>query len=193
MLHEAGLLSRHWPGSQALHSHIPRITKTLSALPAEAPFESGLAALLLQLSIDQGRSACAALRCSNATEETVCWLIEKLPTLSRPAALSLADVKRLMGHAAFDHLLALFAAELVAEGNDSGALEALKKRAAAIAPEDVAPPPLLTGHDLQKMRLPPGPRYSKILNQVYDAQLNEEVHDRSAAIAMARKLVDETA
>ena len=190
MLHEAGLLAHFWPGSEALNPRISQITKTLTALPADAPFESGLAALLLALSRDQARSACAALRCSNATEETVRWFIGTLPTLLRPAALSLANVKRLMARPTFDHLLALFAATLTAEGSDAGALEELKARTDAIAPEDVAPPPLLTGHDLQEMHLPPGPRYSIILNDVYDAQLNEEIHDRSAAIAMARKLVD---
>ena len=138
-------------------------------------------------------SACAALRCSNATEETVRWLVDKLPTLPNAAALSLADVKRLMAHPAFNHLLALFAATLDAEDTDTGALEQLKIRAGAIAPEDVAPPPLLTGHDLQQMHLPQGPRYSEILNHVYDAQLNEEIHDRSTAIDMARKLADDMA
>lgn len=190
MLHQAGLLAYLWPGAEALQSYIPRITKTLAALPADAPFESALAALLLPLSMDQARSACVALRCSNATEETVRWLIGKLPTLAQPAALSLADVKRLMAHAEFDHLLALFAATLTAEGTDAGALEELKTRAAAISPKDVAPPPLLTGHDLQEMRLPPGPHYSKIMNHVYNAQLNEEIHEHSEAINMARRIVD---
>jgi len=193
MLHEAGLLTYLWPGSEALHSCASQITRTLASLPAEASFELGLAAMLLPLSKEQIHSACAALRCSNTTEEVVCWLLDKLPALARPAALSLADLKRLMAHAAFDSLLSLFAAMLTAEGADFNALEEFKARAGAIAPEDVAPPPLLTGHDLQEMHLPPGPLYSEILNHVYDAQLNEVVHDRAAAIRMARRLVDGTA
>lgn len=192
MLHDAGLLAHLWPGAEVLQANIQRITKALAALPPVAPFELGLAALLLPLSIDEASSACAALRCSNATEETVCWLLTKLPTLAQPAALSLADVKRLMAHAAFDDLLALFAATLAADGRDPAPLAELKARAADIPPEDVAPPPLLTGHDLQQLHLPPGPRYSRILNHVYDAQLNEDIRDRGEAINMARRLADET-
>jgi hypothetical protein len=41
------------------------------------------------------------------------------------------------------------------------------------------------------MNLPTGPSYRKILDTVYRAQLNEQLPDRDAAIALAQTLIDQ--
>ena len=41
--------------------------------------------------------------------------------------------------------------------------------------EDLHPPRLLTGHDLQKLGFQPGPLFREILNTIEDAQLNGEI------------------
>lgn len=53
---------------------------------------------------------------------------------------------------------------------------------------DVAPIPLLTGDDLVAMGMSPGPAFKNILNQVYDAQLENRVNSRDEAMAMVRSL-----
>lgn len=52
----------------------------------------------------------------------------------------------------------------------------------------VAPEPLITGDDLKEMGLPPGPVFKRILDQVYDAQLEDQVADRAEAMELAARL-----
>ena len=53
----------------------------------------------------------------------------------------------------------------------------------------VAPPPLITGDDLKDLGVQPGPVYRRILEAVYDAQLEDDQMERSAALALARSLI----
>lgn len=52
----------------------------------------------------------------------------------------------------------------------------------------VAPEPLITGDDLKELGLPPGPAFRRILDAVYDAQLEDQVTDRLTALALASQL-----
>jgi hypothetical protein len=51
------------------------------------------------------------------------------------------------------------------------------------------PPPLLTGDDLKRLGLPPGPRYREILESVRDAQLEGRVASRDEALGLVQSLV----
>jgi len=52
---------------------------------------------------------------------------------------------------------------------------------------DFAPPPLLTGDDLTAEGLKPGPIFRRILERVYDAQLEGSITTREQAFRMARQ------
>ena len=53
--------------------------------------------------------------------------------------------------------------------------------------EQVLPPPLLTGHDLIRLGLKPGPEIGRILNHVRDLQLEGEISGRAEAVRAAEK------
>jgi tRNA nucleotidyltransferase/poly(A) polymerase len=58
--------------------------------------------------------------------------------------------------------------------------------------ESVAPPPLLNGRDLmQALNLPPGPRLSKLLEAIREAQAVGEVTTREEALDLARRHLEE--
>ena len=42
-----------------------------------------------------------------------------------------------------------------------------------------------------ELGLPPGPGYQRILDEVFDAQLNEHIHTREEALNLARRLAEE--
>jgi tRNA nucleotidyltransferase/poly(A) polymerase len=67
-------------------------------------------------------------------------------------------------------------------------IDHLEERLSCLQREDCAPPPMITGDDLMVMNLPPGPIYKKILDRVYDAQLEHRVRSRDEALDMARQL-----
>lgn len=57
----------------------------------------------------------------------------------------------------------------------------------ALSKADVAPPPLITGDDLVSEGFRPGPVFRRILDAVYDAQLEGRIQTREQALAMARQ------
>jgi hypothetical protein len=53
---------------------------------------------------------------------------------------------------------------------------------------DVAPTPLLSGDDLIGLGWVPGRRFKRVLDEVYDAQLEHRISTRDQAIALAQAL-----
>ncbi len=188
MLHESGLLPHLWPGATSHCADIDDITAILRALPIESSFEPALAVVMRTLPRADLIKTCQALRCSNFSTQRVAWLTAHQDDLVRPQDVTLADLKLLMANEAFDDLLALHTAKQTAASADMAPVELIKARVRDIPPEEVAPPPLLTGHDLAALPLPHGPRYKQILDAVYYAQLNGEVSDQPAAMDMAKRL-----
>ena len=60
----------------------------------------------------------------------------------------------------------------------------------ALPPAVLNPPPLITGDDLKRLGLPPGPLFRTVLEAVRDAQLDQRVTTPAAALALARQLAD---
>ena len=54
--------------------------------------------------------------------------------------------------------------------------------------EGISPEPLLSGDDLIAMGLRAGPDFRRILDAVYDAQLEGALANKSAATALAKQL-----
>jgi hypothetical protein len=65
----------------------------------------------------------------------------------------------------------------------------LQARLAELSKTDFAPAPLLTGDDLVAAGYAPGKAFKKVLEDVYDAQLESRVATKSDALAMARGIL----
>jgi hypothetical protein len=161
----------------------------LGELPEAASFALAAAALLRSQGPRGAGNIATKLRFSCAESDAVVWLLTHLPRVVGCAGLELADVKLLLANPRFGDLTALLRAELVVEGASLEAHGLLMNRAGRIDPAHVAPPALVSGDDLLSMDAVPGPRFGEILEEVYRAQLNEEIHDREAALQLARELV----
>jgi hypothetical protein len=92
-------------------------------------------------------------------------------------------------------LIADHAAELldycraVAEATGSGAeAVAFCEDKLRLPPEELDPPPLITGNDLRRLGIPRGPAYKQILRAVRDAQLEQRIITEQQALEMARRL-----
>ena len=136
-------------------------------------------------------TACRGLRLSNRLTQAVVWLVRSLPTVRDDAGLELADLKMLMAEPTWPFLLELFRVDRLAAAADLGPFESLRRRAEALDPTEVAPPPLLSGDDLAAMGLSPGPRFGEILKTVYREQLNERITGKNQASELARRLMNE--
>jgi len=190
-LAECGALDYLWDGAEQLRERWSQRVSVLKLSPTERrSFELACAALLHIDDVETCRAACAALRCSNYTTDRVSWLIRQQHALDQPDALTLADLKLLMAEAGFEELLQLTTALHMADGRETGRVDEIRKRAAEIPEDQVAPPPLVTGDDLIKAGLRPGPAFKEALFQVYYRQLQNEITDKATALEAARHYIE---
>jgi poly(A) polymerase len=65
----------------------------------------------------------------------------------------------------------------------------LREQFARLETGDVAPPPFITGDDLTAAGIKPGPVFKRVLDAVYDAQLEGRVRTKDEALGMALGIV----
>lgn len=166
-----------------------RVMHLLAALPPrELPVPLPLAAALGRCTRAEVDAIADGLRLSNELRDRTQWLIESLPSALNAGEVELADLKLLMACADWPLLVDLIAAQVQAGVTPQAALDTLRARAERVPPDAVAPPPLLSGHDLAGMGIPEGRLVGVILRAVYRAQLNERIQSREDAEQMAREL-----
>jgi poly(A) polymerase len=189
LLEGAGLLKHLWEGDDWPRSRIALAQGVLAALPGKVSFELALAGLLYGCEPQRSDRICRLLTASNRTRSAVVWLLDRQAGLDELDQMSLADVKLLMQHEWFEELLMLFKASLRATHKPDTPYRRMRRRCARIDPASVAPAPFVDGHDLMALGLKPGPRFSRLLDRVYRAQLNEELKTRKQALVMIRCIV----
>ncbi|MEM0915030.1 MAG: CCA tRNA nucleotidyltransferase [Planctomycetota bacterium] len=167
----------------------------LAALPDDAPATLALAAWMLDRHAPEAglaeaaawdfrpalRRLRSALALSNADEQAVAASLAGLAALASWPDLPVHARKRALARPHADAALALAGTmtDTVAIAADAGDLRR----------QGVAPDPLVTGDDLIAMGHKPGPAFKRLLDAVYDAQLDGEVAERDAALAHLRRLV----
>ena len=166
------------------------------------PFGLSLAAASLEWSIHQAnsgdimkllepkrvaqavRALRQSLRISNDEAEQMEGALAGLGILLRePRPPRVATVKRFLARPT-----AAMSRELLAQlGCKIGAnnVEALQRTLDETSRTDYAPPPLITGDDLTAAGLAPGPLFKRVLEEAYDAQLEERVKTKEQALRMA--------
>jgi poly(A) polymerase len=189
LLAETGLLPFLWAGAQWQPEQIAAADALLAHLPDDAPFELAFAVLLADRAATEVQEVARALTFANAQREDVAWLVTHQADLDDPDAISLAELKRLMAHRGFAMLRQLAAARYAALADGTARTAALDARLAAVLPETVTPPPLVTGDDLAARGVPAGPIYRRVLDALYTRQLNETLDTRAAALAELDELL----
>ena len=131
----------------------------------------------------RAKEICQRLKLSNDMVDKTSWLVETARRLvAERGAVSLAELKKMMGSGVFGELLWLYSTV----GSEE-ACEELRKRSEEIDPEKVKPEALLDGKDLMAMKVKSGPRMGECLEAVYEAQLNEELKTKTEARKFARQ------
>ena len=92
------------------------------------------------------------------------------------ADMPLANLKKLMAKPYFLDLYELQRAIQRAEKKPVSALIKIKKRARALAGENLTPKPLLDGHELIALGAVPGPQVGELAEELYVEQLSGNLH-----------------
>ena len=191
LIHECGLAGHLWSGAGWEPEQVRRIDTLLSRLSADAPFELALTVIVAAYETRAIQKLACDLTLSNEERDTTLWLVEHRNDLVDPAAPSLATLKQLMAHPAFDALHALTNAGYEDLPDGPQRRQSLAERVRAVPTEAVQPPPLVTGEDLLGRGLEPGPQYKEILDALYVRQLDEELRTRDQALAALDQLLQQ--
>jgi poly(A) polymerase len=134
---------------------------------------------------------CLRLRLSNAERERVEWLVENHQILCDARQMRTSKLKLLLAHPGAGELLALHRADALATGRSTDHVTYCEQLLREWSETDLNPPPLLTGHDLQRQGLKPGPRFKQLLDAVREAQLDGTVRTPKEALELVKKLQSE--
>jgi poly(A) polymerase len=150
----------------------------LGRLP-DPGFSLSLAALLHGLvSAEQVRAVGRRWRLSNEEIDRSAWLAEHHAALQNPAAMKWSQLQPFLISAGILDLLALMEATSPA----SATAAAYCRDKLRLPPDQLNPPPLVTGDDLLELGIPQGPRYRTLLEEVRRRQLDNLLPDRDAAL-----------
>ena len=155
-------------------------TAALITLPDGTPrwrFESHAA-----VGADLARAILERLRAPNALVDDVCAIVGNHMRLADAPKMRAPKLRRLLGAPTFEDDLELHRLDCLSSHALFEVYDFLKAEKGKFAAEPVLPPPLVTGRDLIALGHPPGPQFSKILQDAYDRQL-EGLSDKSALLA----------
>ena len=131
-----------------------------------------------------------SLKISNEESDQILGAIEGLAPLLRPQPPSVATIKRFLARETSSLSRLLLTALGITVLPDPRVQE-LQSQFAELEKTDVAPPPLITGDDLTAAGLAPGPVFKKVLDTVYDAQLENRISTHDQAMEMAMQIAGE--
>lgn len=125
---------------------------------------------------------CSRLRFSNHAAAQVLALVENHMRFGHVTRMKESTLKKFLCLPAFDEHLALHRADSLASHRNLSTYEFLQSKLTEIPPEKIRPTALITGADLIAAGYPPGPRFREILEAVEDAQLEDRLLSRDAAL-----------
>jgi hypothetical protein len=118
---------------------------------------------------------------SNKETDETAWLVEHRDALAGAPLLRWSKLQPVLADPWAEALVALHEAS-----SPQGPDEAAYCRQLLAQPrEKLDPPPLLTGDDLRRYGLQPGPKFRTILQAVRDAQLDAKIQTQEDAIRLA--------
>lgn len=133
-------------------------------------------------------SICRRWKLANEELEIVGHLLRHEATVRAAPSIPWPQLQRLLIAPHAEELLTYASAVChVLEGNDS-AVQFCRQQL-ALPPAELDPPPLLTGDDLKRLGIPPGPAYKRLLDALRDAQLDRLVLTQSDAVAFIHQQV----
>jgi poly(A) polymerase len=134
---------------------------------------------------------CLRLKLANSEREWIEWLVEKHQFLCDVRQMKTSKLKVILAHAGIHELLALHRADALASGRSTDHVDYCEYLLREWPAEVLNPPPLLTGHDLTRHGLEPGPLFKRLLDAVREAQLEGTVTTADEALAMVDRLLKE--
>jgi poly(A) polymerase len=130
---------------------------------------------------------CLRLKLSNAERERVEWLVEKHQILCNAKEMRTSKLKTVLRHEGIRELLELHRADALASGTGTEHVAYCEYLLGEWTAEDLDPPALITGHDLVRHGLKPGPKFKELLDAVREAQLDGTIKTPKEALELVEE------
>jgi poly(A) polymerase len=140
----------------------------------------------VDVGVRMAEDICRRFRFSNEETEQIAALVANHMRFKDVQQMRTSTLKRFVRLPHFDEHLELHRLDCLSSHRRLDSYRLVQRFLADTPPEQVRPPRLLTGDDLQQMGYPPGPLFSEILRSVEDAQLEGRVLDKNAATEYVR-------
>ncbi len=134
---------------------------------------------------------CRRLKLSNEERERIEWLVEKHQFLCEAPQLRKSKLKMILVHPGIHELLALHRADARACGRSEDHVDFCEQCLREWPADVLDPPPLITGDDLVRHGLEPGPAFKSLIDAVREAQLEGTITTAEEAIALVFRLLTE--
>ncbi len=126
------------------------------------------------------------LRYSNKSIEDITAMVRNHMNFMNVQNMRTAKVKRFMSRPTFEQEMELHRVDCASSNGLTENYDFLRTKEKEFAAEPLIPPALVTGKDLIKFGLKPGPKFKDILNDVQTEQLEGNLTDRESALAFVR-------
>jgi poly(A) polymerase len=125
---------------------------------------------------------CRRLKLSNAEREQVTWLVAHHQYLGEAKKLRESKLKRILAEPGIEDLLELHRADALASSGNTEHVDYCRYYLRTEPGGPINPPPLVTGHDLVRHGLAPGPRFKELLERIRELQLDGLIHNKREAL-----------
>jgi poly(A) polymerase len=129
------------------------------------------------------------LRYPNDTIHAVVPMVARHMQFMNVQKMRVAKLKRFMAEPTFDQEMELHRVDCGSSNGFTDNYEFLQAKAAEFATQPLIPVPLVTGRDLIKLGLKPGPRFKEILEAIQTEQLEGRILERGPALEYLQRLV----
>ena len=184
ILFESGLSKAIFPGFD--DEKIRFGIEVLGHLPKKIDFALAMAGFFADCTAESVINWCGILKLSNAHNKHLRFLLAGRSKLL-DAEMALADLKLLLATPYFWDLYNLQKAIQAVKGQNTKALSVIKKRAEELKGSELKPEPLLNGHELIALGVRRGPMVGLAGQEMYIAQLGEELQTAEQAEEWVRQ------
>jgi putative nucleotidyltransferase with HDIG domain len=140
----------------------------------------------VEVGVRMARDILTRLRFSNEDSDQILALVENHMNFKDVGQMRESTLKKFLRLPRFEEHLALHRLDCLNSNGKLATWEMLRQRLAETSPDELKPPPLVTGHDLIAAGYTPGPRFGEVLAAVEDAQLEGRISTREEALELAR-------
>jgi poly(A) polymerase len=135
----------------------------------------------VDVGVRMAETICRRLRFSNEDTQQIVALVANHMRFKDVEQMKPSTLKRFVRLPRFDEHLELHRLDCVSSHGRLDSYGYIEHVLAETPPEEIRPPRLLTGDDLQQMGYAPGPLFGEILRSVEDAQLEGQLKNKGEA------------